>query len=124
MFVKKYAIYKIELVSTDSFSNLDVNKYSNNEINIRFNKVINSHEIFTLVSATSLIPANSGHSSMYFDTEYEAINAVELNRYNTLLNINYGTKISIIPVLEDISDSNVQEIRRLKLKGILQDDRQ
>jgi hypothetical protein len=123
MLVKKYAIYKIEKSEFDAFSNMTVNSYSSNEYNIRFNKQSTQFSKFNHIPKNSLLmkDVDDTANSIYFDNEYDAIKAVELNRL-TLNFDKYDCNISILPVLVEVTD--IQEIRRLKIKGILQDDGQ
>jgi hypothetical protein len=55
----------------------------------------------------------------FFDNKKEAIQAIEMNRYEATLNYNFNHNITILSVYVDIID--LIEIRRLKIKGILQD---
>jgi hypothetical protein len=123
MIVKKYAIYKIEQSSFDSNSHINVNSYNSNEFNIKLNTFPTPFSKMVLIRKYDLSIKNPEDNvkSAYFDTEIDAMEAVRLNMHMNPININtFDSHITILPVLEEVTE--LQEIRRLKIKGILQDD--
>jgi hypothetical protein len=121
MIVKKYAIYKIVMTSFIKNLNIHSNDLNCDEISFKFNSILENGSICKYIpKSTLIIKLSDDDNSEFFDTELDAIKSLELNAFTNDIEMdNFQTRITILPIYVNVVDA--QEIRRLKIKDILQD---